>query len=139
MIKFSLICSNDHRFDSWFGSNADFDKLKNRDLVSCVVCGVADVKKAIMAPQLPAKTRSEDSPLLAPASAAEQAVRELRARIEKNAVDVGTNFATEARKIHDGDAPERAIFGQAKPEEARSLIEDGVPVLPLPWSTKRTN
>ncbi len=139
MIKFSLKCSNNHQFDSWFGSNANFDRLKTRGLISCVVCGGADIEKAIMAPRVPAKTRPEETPLSAPASAAEQAVKELRAKIEKSADNVGTNFATEARKIHAGDAPERAIFGQAKPEEARSLIEDGVPVLPLPWSNKRTN
>jgi len=139
MIKFSLKCSNGHQFDSWFGSNDDYNRLKTRGLVSCVVCGMAKVEKAVMAPRLPARTRSKETPLSAPASPAEQAVRELRTKIEKSADDVGTNFATEARKIHEGDAPERSIFGQAKPEEARALIEDGVPVLPLPWSNKRTN
>ncbi len=139
MIKFSLKCSNNHQFDSWFGSNDDFDRLKTRGLISCVVCGAAEIEKAIMAPQVPARSRTKETPLSAPASPAEQAVKELRAKIEKSADDVGTNFAAEARKIHDGDAPERSIFGQAKPEEARSLIKDGVPVIPLPWSNKRSN
>lgn len=139
MIKFSLKCSTGHQFDSWFGSNDDFDRLKARGLITCAVCGAMDIDKAIMAPRVPAKTRPKETPLSAPASAAEQAVKELRAKIEKSAVDVGTNFASEARKIHDGDAPERSIFGQAKPEEARSLIEDGVPVIPLPWSNKHSN
>jgi len=139
MIKFSLKCSQDHQFDSWFGSNHDYDLLQTRGLVSCVVCGDLKVEKAIMAPRVPSKKADNQRLLSAPASAAEQAVRDLRAKIEKSADNVGANFAVEARKIHAGDAPERAIFGHAKPDEARALFEDGVPVLPLPWSTKRSN
>jgi hypothetical protein len=70
-------------------------------------------------------------------SAAEQAVAEMRKQVEENSEYVGTNFATEARSMHLGDAPERAIFGEAKPEEAKSLIEDGIPVAPLPFVPKR--
>ena len=94
MIKFNLKCSNDHRFDSWFGSNADFDRLQKRGLVSCAVCGDVRVEKALMAPLVPAKSNIAERPLSAPASAAEQAVREMRAEIEKNSDDVGSNFAT---------------------------------------------
>ncbi|MBL4806640.1 MAG: DUF1178 family protein [Rhodobacteraceae bacterium] len=137
MIKFSLKCAKDHRFDSWFSSNADYDRLQARGLVSCAVCGGDSVEKAIMAPRVTAKNNK--NPLSAPASPAEQAVRELRAKIEKSADDVGDNFAVEARKMHEGEVPERSIIGQAKPEEAKALIEDGVPVMPLPWSNRRTN
>ncbi len=139
MIKFSLKCSENHQFESWFGSNADFDRLKTRNLISCAVCGGSDVEKAIMAPRVPSKNSVPETLLSAPASAAEQAVRDMREKIEKSAVDVGTNFAAEARKMHEGETPERSIIGQAKPEEARRLIEDGVPVIPLPWSNRRTN
>ena len=139
MIKFSLKCDQNHQFDSWFGSNDDYDRLKARGLVCCAVCGGSSIEKAIMAPCVPSKNNAQETPLSAPASAAEQAVRELRAEIEKNADDVGKNFASEARKIHDGEVPERAIIGQAKPEEARALIDDGVPVVPLPWLNIRKN
>ena len=139
MIKFSLKCGNNHEFDSWFGCNADYDKLSARGLVSCVVCGNIDIKKAIMAPRVPSKNRPGETPLSAPASPAEQAVRDLRTRIEAGSDDVGNNFANEARKIHHGQVPERSIIGQAKIEDARALIEEGVPVVPLPWSNKRTN
>jgi hypothetical protein len=80
-----------------------------------------------------------EGPLTAPASAAEQTLAEIRRQIEANAEDVGDNFATEARAIHDGDKPHRSIIGRAKADEAKSLIEDGVPVVPLPWGNKRTN
>ena len=63
----------------------------------------------------------------------------MRRKIEAEADDVGEDFAAEARAIHDGLKPKRSIIGQAKPDDARSLIEDGVPVVPLPWGNKRTN
>ncbi|MEM7243430.1 MAG: DUF1178 family protein, partial [Pseudomonadota bacterium] len=90
------------------------------------------------APQV-SPARSKAGPLSAPASPAEQAMAELRKHVEANTDDVGTNFATEARKIADGDAPDRAIRGEAKLDEAKALIEDGIPVAPLPWSKKARN
>ena len=63
-------------------------------------------------------------------------MQRLRTAVENNSDYVGDKFATEARAIHDGDAPERSIYGEAKPEEAKQLIEDGVPVLPLPFMPK---
>jgi hypothetical protein len=82
-----------------------------------------------------------DHPLSGPASTAEQAIAELRKHIEAKAEDVGRNFATEARKIHEGEAPIRPIIGEAKWQEARELIEDGIQIAPLPWggSTRKTN
>ena len=107
------------------------------------------MKKAIMAPRVrpargAAKTPTGEGapapgPLTAPASPAEQALSELRQKIEASSENVGSDFAREARAIHDGDAPLRPIIGEAKPEEAKSLIEDGIPVAPLPWTSRKTN
>jgi hypothetical protein len=147
MIKYTLKCEENHTFDSWFQSAEAFDKLLSAGMVTCAVCGALGVEKAIMAPSV-AHARSrrpeapqpdEDRPLSAPASPAEQTLAELRRQIEANAEDVGENFAREARAIHEGTRPERSIFGKAKPDEARSLIEDGVPVVALPWGNKRGN
>ena len=135
MIRYDLKCAKGHRFESWFGSSADFDKLVTAGMLSCAVCGDAGVKKAIMAPRV----AKEQRPLSAPASPAEQAVKELRKKIEGSADNVGKNFAAEARAIHDGDAPDRMIYGVAKIEEAKSLIDDGIPVAPLPWGNKKAN
>ena len=135
MIRFDLKCENGHAVDSWFGSGADFDKLMSAGMISCAICGSSDVSKAIMAPRVAKAER----PLSAPASPAEQAVKELRKKVEDSADNVGTDFANEARRIHDGDAPERPIYGEAKIEEAKSLIDDGIPVAPLPWGNKKTN
>ena len=142
MIQFTLRCDKDHRFDSWFQSAEAFDKLKAAGMVSCSVCGSADVDKAIMAPRVrparnAAKTARPPAPLSAPQSPEEEALAKLKQHVEASSEYVGMEFAREARAMHDGDAPERAIYGEAKLDDARKLIEDGVPVAPLPFRPGR--
>jgi len=140
LIRFALRCGAGHRFDSWFASGEDFDRLAVAGHLACVVCGAAGVEKDLMAPGIalgePAGPPAR--PLSTPASPAEQALAELRRRIEAQSEDVGRNFAREARRIHEGLAPERAIIGEARPAEARALIEDGIPVAPLPWWSRKS-
>lgn len=141
MIKFTLRCEQDHRFDSWFPSAAAFEKLSAAGMVACAVCGSMRIEKALMAPSVQAgrdKPSQEPArPLSSPASPAEQALAELKRRIEANSDYVGMNFAREARDIHEGLIPARPIHGEARPDEARKLIEDGVPVAPLPFRIGR--
>ncbi|SDW12814.1 DUF1178 family protein [Litoreibacter albidus] len=137
MIRYALSCANDHAFDSWFQSADAFDKLHAAAMVTCAVCGSPEVQKSIMAPRVRTSDAQPEKPLSAPASPAEQAVRELRKQLEANSENVGTNFATEARAMHDGSKPERSIYGEAKLEDAKALIEDGVPVVPLPFGPAR--
>lgn len=146
MIRYALSCQNDHQFDSWFQSAAAFDALRAAGHVTCAICGSADVLKSLMAPAVGNATlrNADDSTgqagrpdLRAPASPVEQALARMRAEIEENSEYVGLNFAAEARAIHDGDAPERAIYGEARFDEARKLLEDGVPVAPLPFMPQR--
>ena len=140
MISYTLKCEHDHTFDSWFQSAEAFDKLLAAGMVTCSVCGTLGVEKAIMSPRVrPARNAAKPTAgaLSAPASPAEQALAEMRKMVEENSENVGDNFADEARKIHDGDAPERSIIGQAKPEEAKALVEDGIPIAPLPWGNKK--
>lgn len=140
MIQYALKCAKGHSFDSWFQSAAAYDKLAAAGMVSCAVCGTPDVSKAIMAPRVGKSapdTAAASKPLSQPASPAEQALAELRRRVEKDADYVGRKFAREARAMHDGDAPARPIWGEARADEARALIEDGVPVAPLPFTPSR--
>jgi len=146
MIRYSLRCEHGHTFESWFQSGSAFDKLTAANRVACAVCGSDNIQKAIMAPRVtparnsaPAPVASGKGALSQPASAAEQALKELRDQIEAKSEDVGTNFATEARAIHAGDAPMRPIIGQAELSEAKSLIDDGIPVAALPWSDRKAN
>lgn len=145
MIQYSLKCVEGHQFDSWFQSAVAFDKLQAAGHVSCAVCGSDEVAKALMAPRVshgekPAQPETPQGPLSAPAHPAEQALARLRAHVEANSDYVGSRFAQEARAMHLGEAPERPIWGEARQEEARALIEDGIPVAPLPFTpTRKSN
>ena len=149
MIRYSLHCDRGHAFESWFQSSSVYDSQVKRKLVTCPACGSAKVEKAIMAPQIvskkgrgsaaPAPAASTD--VTAPAStplmmAQERELRaklkELRDHIVKNADNVGERFPNEARKMHYGDIEHRPIYGEASPDEARALIDEGVEVSPLP-------
>lgn len=142
MITYTLVCQSDHRFDSWFQSAAAFDGLLGSGHLSCPVCGNGRIEKSLMAPAVrPARSAAATPPSLRdPASAREAALAALRAKVEANSEYVGMNFVTEARAMHDGDAPERSIYGEARADEAMKLMEDGVPVAPLPFMpTRKSN
>lgn len=140
MIRYSLKCDQNHGFESWFQSADAFDGLIKRGLVECPECASTKISKSLMAPKVQGTKKSENS-VVAPESddveKRENAIAELRKQVEENSEYVGMNFATEARAIHTGDAPERAIFGEARPADAKALIEEGVPVAPLPFAPKR--
>ncbi len=142
MIRYSLKCDQNHEFESWFQSAEGYESLRSVGMVGCPACGSTNVDKALMAPQVtPARTKAAVAgkpagPLTTPSDAREAALAELRRQVESNSEYVGMNFAAEARRIHRGTAPERSIYGQARPDEARQLIEDGVPVAPLPFVPK---
>lgn len=139
MISFSLKCADGHSFDSWFQSSEAFDTLQTTGQIECAICGTSQVEKSLMAPRVSTRENSKRA-LSAPAHPAEQALAEMRRKVEDNSEYVGPKFAAEARKMHLGDTPERAIYGEAKIEDAKKLIEDGVPVLPLPFKpNRRTN
>jgi hypothetical protein len=142
MIRYSLKCEAGHGFDSWFRSADAFASLQAAGQVACPVCGSTEVGKALMAPAVqPDRNAAVAEParpdLSAPASDLEEKIAALRRQIEENSDYVGMNFATEARRIHAGEAPERAIHGGAKPDEARAMIEEGLPVAPLPFLPAR--
>ncbi len=138
MIRYDLTCPEGHTFDSWFQSAEAFDALRAARHLSCAICGAAGVEKRIMAPAVrPARKAGEKPKLKEPASDLEAAMAEMRRQIEANSDYVGMNFATEARRMHEGEIDERAIYGEAKAEDARALLEDGIPVAPLPFLPKR--
>lgn len=146
MIQYTLKCSDGHTFDSWFQSAKAFDKLSAAKMVACAICGATNVEKSIMAPTVqpsrskPVAKAETPGPLTQPANPQEAALAQLKEHVEKNSDYVGMNFAAEARAMHDGDAPARAIHGEAEPAEAKKLIEEGVPVAPLPFRpTRKTN
>lgn len=161
MIKYQLVCQCENTFESWFASGSAFETLQQAGAVTCPTCGSTDVRKAIMAPNVSPKTRqrgrdpvhANEGPRRAPAqppaagavatgpmpvpspekmAAFVEALREIRDELISKADDVGDRFPEEARKIHFEEVEPRAIYGQASPEEARDLAEDGVDFFVLP-------
>ena len=149
MIRYNLRCERGHAFESWFQSSSAYEAQEKRKLVSCPSCGSAKVERAIMAPQIVSKKGREiaapepvaptdvSAPTSTPLMMAQERelrakLKELRDHIVKNADNVGERFPNEARKMHYGDIEHRPIYGEASPDEARSLIDEGVEVSPLP-------
>ncbi len=145
MIRYTLKCADGHGFESWFQSAEGFDALQAAGHIACPECGSADVAKSLMAPQVGASRKGDepqapDRSLATADTTKAEALAKLRKKIEAESDYVGMSFASEARAIHEGTAPERAIYGEAKTEEALNLIKEGVPVAPLPFIPKaRTN
>jgi hypothetical protein len=149
MIKFALACDEGHGFESWFPDGAAYEKQARRGLIACPECGSTRVAKAIMAPAVVGAGRPERAPsAAAPVPVAliderqralREAVRSLRREIEAHTDDVGAKFPDIARAIHTGEAPERAIRGQASRAEVEALLEEGVGVLPMPTAPDELN
>lgn len=138
MIRYALKCADGHRFDSWFQSAAAYDRLAAVGHVACAVCGTGEVAKDLMTPRVSPETKVPARALSQPASPAEQALAELRRKIEKDSTYVGDRFADEARKMHEGETPKRQIHGEARLVDAKKLLEDGIPVAPLPFPPRRS-
>ncbi|MBL4785047.1 MAG: DUF1178 family protein [Cohaesibacteraceae bacterium] len=160
MIHYSLICEDGHKSEGWFRSSDDFDVQAAGGLISCPLCGSQSVTKALMAPavasgkvtrdserkeeklaemasdkteKVPAKAKASEVVLSDPAiQQAIQTIREIKKAITDNAEYVGSKFAEEARKIHHEEADQRGIYGEATSDDVKSLLEDGIDILPLP-------
>jgi hypothetical protein len=144
MIKYDLICTGGHDFDGWYRDAAAFDKAVAATAVSCPVCGTTDVVKALMAPNVSTSRKREATALSVAAPDPRQTalvdmLRKVRQHVEQNAEDVGVKFAEEARKIHYQEVEPRGIYGQASPDEARALIEEGIEFHPLPTLPEEAN
>ena len=150
MIRYNLRCEKGHAFESWFQSSAAYESQEKRRLVSCPACGSVKVERAIMAPQIVSKkgrevaapapaapaevtTSSESTPLLMAQERELRAkLKEVRDHLVKNADYVGQKFPEEARKMHYGEIDHRSIYGEASPDEAKDLHEEGIEFHPLP-------
>ncbi|WP_298208068.1 DUF1178 family protein [Acidovorax sp.] len=149
-----LQCREGHVFEGWFGSEDDFQSQKQRGLVQCPLCADDHIEKRLSAPRLnfgarePSAVTAEASTSAHPATtssaapasfdtaalppALQAAWLELARKVVASTEDVGPRFAEEARRMHHGEMPERAIRGQATASEAVELLEEGIAVMPLP-------
>ncbi|HUC18201.1 MAG TPA: DUF1178 family protein [Acetobacteraceae bacterium] len=162
MIHYRVRCSQGHEFEGWFKDSQAFDRQAKRGLIECPVCGGVEVTRALMAPALPRGRLAGREAPPAPAQAPSQAppsqvpgpsaggppmavsgkgmpdqmralLQRMRAEVEKNCEYVGPGFAEEARRIHRGESDRRGIYGEATPEQAESLSDEGIPVARIPW------
>jgi hypothetical protein len=150
MIHYDLRCGQDHAFDGWFKDSAAFERLAKRGLVECPHCGDVKIARALMRPAvakrraLPAPVPAPSPSLQPPAPSPEVAggklpahmramLQKMRAEVEKHCDYVGPQFAEEARKIHRGESDKRGIYGEASPEQAEALAEEGIEVSQIPW------
>ncbi|HEX7389391.1 MAG TPA: DUF1178 family protein [Acidiphilium sp.] len=156
MIHYQLRCEADHEFDGWFKSSAGFERQAARGLLECPRCGTGAVSRALMAPRIGGKNEApaaqppgthaeipaepvvtEQKPETAIGGRMPDEVRaalaRLRTEVEARCDYVGGDFATEARRIHEGAAPKRGIYGEASQAEAEALAEDGIDVSRIPW------
>lgn len=134
MIRFNLRCEHAHEFEGWFRSSEDFEAQNQRGLVSCPHCNSQNVEKGLMAPSV-STSRKREAVVLANDEKQKKLVREIQAlgrKMRENSDYVGTGFAEEARKMHFGEAENRSIHGEASGDEVKSLLDDGVGIMPLP-------
>lgn len=142
MIRYQLSCDQAHAFEGWFSSWDDFDRQVERGLVTCPVCGSANVSKALMAPSVStARGKEQRQQMVMDAARGEviAKMREMVKTIRANAEDVGDRFPEEARRIHYGEAEQRGLIGQATIEEAAALLDEGIEIAPLPVLPEDTN
>ena len=154
MIRYALVCERKHNFEIWFNNSADYDKQRKRGLVSCPTCDSTKVEKAIMAPAIGRGGRKRSEPIETPAPTTTEApstppsenvammspqekeirtkLKELRDHLIRNADNVGKKFSEEARKMHYGEIEHRSIYGEASPQEAKELHDEGIEFHPLP-------
>lgn len=148
MIRYTLKCADGHVFESWFQDAAAYDRLATAGTLTCAECGGGGVEKSLMAPKVRTGRNESAEPAGRPRAQPRpmgagmpdkllRAMAELRASVEANTVDVGHDFARQARAMHEGEIDDRPIRGEATAEEAKALLEDGVPAIPLPFPSRK--
>ena len=138
MIKYNLICDNEHEFESWFSDSLEFEKLKNKRLLECIYCSSKRIEKSIMSPMV-----SNSNNLELPNNKFEReflkekkTLKQIRKYIEKNYEYVGKNFSKKVREIYYDKKSKKTIYGTTTPKEREELAEEGIDLLSIPWIEK---
>ena len=138
MIKYNLICDNEHEFESWFSDSLEFEKLKNKKLLECIYCSSKRIEKSIMSPMI-SNSNNLDFPnnkfgreLLKE----KKKLKQIRKYIEKNYEFVGKNFSKKVREIYYDKKSKKTIYGTTTSKEREELAEEGIDLLSIPWIGK---
>ena len=138
MIKYNLACECGKTFESWFSSSGEYEVLRRKKLINCIYCDSTSVKKSIMAPNLFGKSNKISRKIKLEKNIKKQLLY-FRRYIEKNCINVGSNFTREARNIHYDKKTSKGIYGTATPEETSELLEEGIEITTVPWVDKSEN
>ena len=148
MINYSLICKQEHKFEGWFRTSADYEEQVRKGLVSCPTCHDNEISKALMAPAVKSSkklieetsnkkmnniSKNTEYKAIAGENEIRSILRNMKKYIENNCENMGENFANEARLIAKGDAKERGIYGKVSSKEAEELLDEGIEVNAIPW------
>tara|TARA_B100002052_G_C15550494_1_gene448861 strand:- start:93 stop:506 length:414 start_codon:yes stop_codon:yes gene_type:complete len=137
MIIFNIKCQDcEYEFEGWFESSKEYKNQKKKNLINCPSCDSNNIDKGLMAPNLNKKSNSK---ITKTKKSFATNISKLKKIVEKNFDYVGDNFTEEAKKIKYGEAKERSIYGEATIEQTKELIDEEIDVLPLPFSSKKTN
>ena len=142
MIKYKLICKNcDLKFDSWFASSNEYERLRKKKLLSCHKCNSVKIEKTIMAPQLiNSKIKIDEKNNLEKHNKVKKTIMDYQKFIKENFKYVGDNFAYEARSIHyNGKKKSKGIYGSASKEDLKELKEEGIDTQMIPWINENEN
>ena len=137
MIKYNLICDNEHEFESWFSDSLKFEKLKKKKLLECIFCSSKRIEKSIMSPMISNLNNSDfpnkfERELLKE----KKRLKQIRKYIEKNYEYVGKNFSKKVREIYYDKKSKKTIYGTTTPKEREELAEEGIDLLSIPWIGK---
>ena len=138
MILFDLCCENEHVFEAWFASSSQYEAQKKKRLINCPICNSSKIKKALMAPNLKG-TKKETTTSSQKVLNDETVIKEFKTfkkYVEKNTIDVGKNFTEEARKMYYGESTLKPIRGDTSQKQAKELLDEGIPIARLPWSSR---
>ena len=142
MIKFDLVCENDHIFEVSFDDSNSYEIQKKKKLIECPFCNSLKISKSVMAPNVTNKSSStmktinKQNKLF---SSYNKQINKIKSEIEKNFKYVGKKFPEEARKIYYGETKDEPIFGEATEKESKELVDEGISLVKLPFSKKEKN
>ncbi len=141
MIKYKLFCRNCNlKFDSWFASSNEYERLKKKKLLSCHKCNSIKVEKTIMAPQLINKSNADEKVSIEKYNKVKKTIMGYQKFIKENFKFVGENFAYEARSIHyNSKKKSKGIYGSASKKDLKELKEEGIDAQMIPWIDENEN
>ncbi len=137
MIVFNLKCKScNYNFEGWFDNSNEFFRQNKKNLITCPSCDSVKIQKALMAPNLSKKTNSKEKRIK---KSIANNISKIKKIVERDFEYVGNNFTEEAKKIKYGEAKDRSIYGEATIDQTKELINEDIDIVPLPFSTKKTN